>query len=131
MPELAFIAALGGLLSLCFGSFVLFRELNKFKKADYQQLQKNLKQLHKRWNDIKGEIEEDQPDREQDEIKKTWSTFLIMTFVAFILSWVGFFFFMIIYVSFKKLSRGRPFNKLVENEAMNKDLSPELMAQLI
>lgn len=116
MPELAFIGTLGGLTSLIFGAIVFYMELSKFKDSRYLQLQKNLNTVQLRWNDLAGDLESILDGSFEKEKNKLITTLSMMTGFAFLLSWIGLFFFIIIYISFKKIARGKKYHKLILNK---------------
>lgn len=124
MPELAALIALGATLSVVTGLVIYFLELRKYKSFEFITLENNLMKIDKRWNDLNKSFDTFAKDGQKTEINKQINTILTITFVAMLLSWVGFFFYLLIYLSIKKLGRNRLSDKVFDSILVQKNLPP-------
>ena len=122
MPELAFGILIGALLSLITGIIIYFSELRKYKSPEFLVLEKNLRLIGKRWNDLDKSIDDYTPKGKHAEANRQINTILMITGVAILLSWLGFFFYLLIYVSIKKLGRNRLSDKVFDSLLVQKEL---------
>lgn len=123
MPELAFIILIGSGLSLVAGVIIYLTELRKYKSSEFLLLEKNLRQINKRWDDLNKSIDDYTIGGKSAEADRQINTILIFTGVAILLSWLGFFFYLLIYISIKKLGRNRLSDKVFDSTLVQKELS--------
>jgi hypothetical protein len=123
MPELAVIGLIGAAFSLMTGVVIYVLELRKYKRPEFLVLEKNLLLIGKRWNDLNKSIDDYTPDGKQAEVSRQTNTILTITGVAFLLSWLGFFFYLLIYISIKKLGRNRLSDKVFKSLLVQKELA--------
>lgn len=120
MPELAASYAIGALVTLMMVLFVLWREYRTVHSLAYRQLQQNLASIDKKWSDSLDKIVETQTQEGTSFLK---SMGIFGVFCVF-LSWLGLFFFILIYVSIRVLTRSIR-SQLLTSELAQKQLSPE------
>ncbi len=129
MPELFFIFVLGSLVSLMTGGLLIFLQLSKYKSKNYLLLQKNLKKINLRWNDLEGDTETFSDVSEENEIQKARTTYILFCLVGVILSWLGFFILLIIWISIKKLIVNRLERQLFNSELISHELDGKFVEE--
>ncbi len=107
MPELAAAFTVGALLSLITSLLFGFVQLRRYSSATYLQLQKNLALINLQWHDLNGCLQEFKENQIKNETKKAKTTYFFIGAFAVLLSWLGFFFLILMWVSVKKLIKNR------------------------
>ncbi len=131
MPELAALIAIGATMSVLTGIVIYICELRKYKSFEFVNLEKNLQQIDKRWNDLNKTFEVYAKDGKKIEVNKQINTILTITFVAMLLSWLGFFFYLLIYLSIKKLGRNRLSDKVFDSVLVQKNLPADQVQTIV
>lgn len=123
MPELAAFYSVGVLCSFIATLFFAITEMNFYRRQDYLVLQSNLNQVGQRWSQLSGRVELlSESITDEEERQKVQTTFLLFGFVAVILSWVGFIFLVLIWVSVKKFLNNRLEEALFSSELASQKL---------
>lgn len=123
MPELAALYSVGVLCSLVATIFFAITEMNFYRRQDYLLLQRNLNQIGQRWSQLSGRIEKiAESTTDEEEKQKVQTTFLLFGFAAVILSWLGFVFLVLIWISMKKFLNNRLEEALFESQLALKPL---------
>ena len=126
MPELAAITLVGSILSLIVGILFGIIEISRYNKTHYKTLQQNLALINLRWNDLEGAAENLPIGRQQElhekEIRKAKRTYMIFTFAGVLLSWLGLFLLILMWISVKKLIKNR-----LERNVFNSNLVTEVL----
>ena len=135
MPELAALFLIGSTASLLTAVAFAYFQLSKYKSPSNLQLQKNLGLLRLRYNDIESSVESLNAEVENVETEiwqalkaekqKAQSTYILFGFFAVFLSWLGFVFLVLMWVSLAKLVRNRLEEALMSSELSKKDLPRE------
>lgn len=107
MPELAAGFAIGAALSLIASFLFAYFQLSKYRSLRYLNIQKNLAVIGFRWNDLEGRLEPDQPGANKREVSKARNTYIMFGAAATVLSWLGLFFLLLMWVSITKLVKNR------------------------
>ena len=124
MPELAAIYSVGVLCSFIATVFFAVTEMNFYRRKDYQVLQSNLNQVGQRWSQLSGRIELiSESTTDEEEKQKVQTTFILFGFAAVILSWLGFIFLILIWVSIKKFLNKRLEEALFKSELATQPLN--------
>lgn len=103
MPELFAIFLMGSVASLVTGLLLLFMQLAKYRSGRLLMIQKNLQKIDLRWNDIEGGTEPLVAGSTEREIERARTTYILFCLFSMMLSWVGFFILLIIWISLKRL----------------------------
>jgi hypothetical protein len=112
VPELAAGFLVGAVFALATGLIFTLTQLSKYRSSQYLLIQKNLELIGLRWNDLEGcvgPIKEEFTSEQQTfyEVNKARTTYYLFTTAAVLLSWLGFVFLLLMWVSIKKLVRNR------------------------
>ncbi len=126
MPELAAFYFLGFVASLVIGVFFGIHQRKKYYSSGYLQLQKNLKLIAFRWNDLNLSVEKLQGDYQQvSEYKKARFTSFSIILVGMLLSWLGLLFLIVIWTSLKLIGNSRLEKKLYASPLAKRELSQD------
>lgn len=124
MPELAAFYSVGVLCSFVATVFFAVTEMNFYRREDYLLLQRNLNQVGERWSQLSGRVEKlSESTTDEEEKQKVQMTFILFGFAAVILSWLGFIFLVLIWVSMKKFLNKRLEEALFSSELASKELN--------
>lgn len=94
-----------------------------YRRSDYLILQSNLNQVGKRWSQLSGRVELlSESVTDEEEKQKVQTTFILFGFAAVVLSWLGFIFLVLIWVSIKKFLNNRLEEALFSSELASKEL---------
>src|SRR4051794_33035667 len=99
MPELALSFCVGAVLSLICSILFYYFQTSRYHLAEFKVLQENLKLINFRWNDLEGRLEKWDESAEQKEVQKAKNTYLLFSIAAVVLSWLGLFFLILMWVS--------------------------------
>jgi hypothetical protein len=122
MPELALSYIVGGIaVFICVNwNLVLLRR--RYKNKTWLQLNHNLEKINKFWSLNQGRIIDAQPQiKELDQKAASWSFFIFGTMLMF-LSWFGFIFFWIYWLSLNKFAVSREEKRLFKSELALKNV---------
>lgn len=123
MPELAAFYSVGVLCSFIATLFFAITEMGFYRRSDYLILQSNLNQVGKRWSQLSGRVELlSESVTDEEEKQKVQTTFILFGFAAVVLSWLGFIFLVLIWVSIKKFLNNRLEEALFSSELASKEL---------
>lgn len=126
MPELAAMYLVGAVVSMIVGLAFGLKQRAKYHKSSTLCLQKNLKKIGYRWNDLNLSVEaivEDAEGADQAEYKKARFTSILFTIVAVAFSWIGLFFLIIMWVSLKFLMNSRAEKALLVSPLSSSELT--------
>lgn len=126
MPELAASYVLGATITALVFAFVLFREHRILQSPTYHQLQKNLQLIQLRWSDSMDKIVE----LHQYEGLGFMKSMGIFGVFCIFLSWLGLFFFLLIYFSIRVFSHS-PRQHLLQSPLAEKDLNADQVQSLL
>ena len=126
MPELAASYVLGATITSMVFAFILFREYRILKSPAYHQLQKNLQQIQLRWSDSMDKI----VDMHLPEGLGFMKSMGIFGVFCIFLSWLGLFFFLLIYVSIRVFSHS-PRQHLLQSALGEKSLNADQIQSLL
>ena len=123
MPELAIIYSVGCLFSLIVGCVFSLQQRAQYKSEKFLKLQRNLKQINLRYNDLESAIEDNIEGASVKEYSRARNTYMLFTSAATILSWLGLFFLILLWFSIKKLISNKTEIKLFASKLALLDLT--------
>lgn len=122
MPELVALFSVGALLSLITGSLFAFLQMARYRSAAYQFVQGNLAKIGLRWNELEGGPGPYDDGLNRRELRRARTTYTVFTLIAVLLSWLGFVFLLLMWVSLRKLVKSRLESELFASELARGDL---------
>lgn len=126
MPELAAIYFLGFLASLVLGSIFGINQRAKYHSKSYLLLQKNLKLLNLRWNDLNLSVETFKDEHQQaKEYQKARLTSFSIILVGMLLSWLGLLFLVVIWTSLKLIGNSQLEKNIYASSLTESELTPD------
>ncbi len=133
MPELAAFYFVGFFASLTLGVVFGIFQRAKYHSKPYLLLQRNLKLVNLRWNDLNLSVEILTNDHQQiKEYQKARLTSFSIIFVGVLLSWVGLFFLIVIWISLKLIGNSRLEKNIYASTLTSQELTPiEVKDQLV
>lgn len=140
MPELAAFYLAGLTVSLIVGVLFGLKQRSRYHSIQYEQLQKNLRRINLRWNDLNLSVEElksseldlektsEQLQKEEYQ-KARISTILFVGFAA-VLSWLGLIFLILIWVSLRVLGKSRTERNLFSSPLATSELDQKAVEDI-
>lgn len=125
MPELAFIFVLGSVLALVAGVLFTLTQLSRYGSIPVRFLQQNLEKIQLRWNDLEGAVAPYENGVADREYRRARATYLTFTVIAVFMSWLGFIFLLLMWLSIRKLVKPRLETELFRSELAQRDLPAE------
>lgn len=125
MPELAFIFLLGSVLALVAGVLFTLTQLSRYSSTPYRFLQQNLAKIQLYWNDLEGAVGPHGEQPSGREYRRARATYITFTVIAVLLSWLGFVFLLLMWLSIRKLVKPRLETELFRSELAQRDLPVE------
>ena len=126
MPELAAFYFFGFFASLVIGVFFGILQRKKYHSHGYLMLQKNLKLIDLRWNDLNLSVEKIKGDQQQaSEYEKARFTSFSIIFIGMLLSWLGLIFLIVIWASLKLIGNSRLEKKIYSSPLTKHALSQD------
>ncbi len=131
MPELAFILSIGVLLCWVSTGCVTFMEKKRHQLFQDSYLQKNLMKVKKRWNSLNQNLEINESNESQRELRSIQTTIYIFGFGLGLLSWIGLFLFWITYGSIRIFGHSRPEKNFIMSALNQSDLSIDQIEKIL
>ena len=124
-PEMAAGYIIGWIPSLSITGLHYWLHKKKIESVNYKQLQKNLSTVNKFWSETQGQLSELGEDSILEDKYQFRKSLLIMGTFFFFMSWVGFFFNLLILFSIHFWAISRKEKKVFESLLCQKDLPQE------
>jgi hypothetical protein len=132
MPELAAAYAIGFLASLILTAIFYFLWSRYQTRPAARLLRENLKAAGVYWSDREDRIKEWSQEESEADVKKASTSLLATCAGLSFLSWAGFFFILLIMLSYRFLARSRFENRLFESPlASASDLPTTEVARIL
>ena len=130
-PELAAAYVVGMIPSLALTALQASKNKRKIQSKPYLQLQKNLESIGKFWSDLESSIRELKANSKEKEQAKFQRTLWVSGLLFLFLSWAGFVFNLIIYISIYHLAITRFEQRIYASDLTKRDLSAAETTQIL
>ncbi|XGC81880.1 hypothetical protein ACES2L_05210 [Bdellovibrio bacteriovorus] len=123
-PEMAVGYIIGWLPSAGVTVAHIWLHRKKVKSARYRLLQSNLQKVQLQWRESRSDLEPFVEGKEEQDLKAYEKNLLFMGMFFLFLSWVGFFFNLIVLFSVHSLAISRKEQKVFASSLTERNLSP-------
>lgn len=134
MPELAAMYSVGAMVTLIVGIFFGLKQRAKYHNPAFKNLQKNLRKIGYRWNELNlavdkmPEVLEEDPDIA--EYKKARFTSIVFTMAAVAFSWLGCGFLILMWLSLKMLKKSKIESELLASPLVVNELAEQVVNEI-
>lgn len=129
MPELVAMYSVGLVVSMIVGIIFGLKQRSKYHDPAIKHLQKNLRKIGFRWNELNLAVEKMPASFDEDpdltEYKKARFTSILFTTAAVLFSWLGCFFLILMWFSLKLLNKSRVEKALLASPLSEKELAAQ------
>ncbi|WP_374079085.1 hypothetical protein [Bdellovibrio bacteriovorus] len=130
-PEMAAAYVVGWIPSAAITGLQIWLNRKKVKSAPYRQLQKNLQKVGLIWRESRSDMEPFREGKEEQDLKSYEKNILLMGTFFLFLSWVGFFFNLLVLISVHSLAVSRKERKLFSSDLTTQDLAVEPIQEIL
>lgn len=123
-PEIGITYIAGIIPSIGVSIFHYRSQLSKINSPPYKMIQNNLMKINKFWADYSGEIQDLTVSNPENDFNNFKKGLLLSSYIFVLLSWIGFFFHLIVFYSLRNLAR-----PIIERHLLNSDLSKKNLSK--